>query len=142
MAKRLLMADGGEQIRVPRPKAPILLFDVDDYLYTFSSAEDLEGWYEPLAEEESAACFDSLARVVTVLPAGKGWEARLAGDADEDALRAHTVAFLRRCKPDQLGLAELPLPSMVEAVAALERDVRLRDRWPWKWFRRSRNSGT
>jgi hypothetical protein len=112
-------------------------------LYTFSSAEALQGWYEPLAEEESAACFDSLVRVVTVLPAGKGWEAGLAnGDADEDALRAHTVAFLRRYEPEHLGLAELPLPSMVEALAALTRDVRLRDRWPWAWFRRSGNSGT
>lgn len=137
------MADGVEQTPVPMPKPPILLFDLDDYLYTFSSAEDLEGWYEPLAEEESAACFDSLARVVTVLPAGKRWEARLAdGYADEDALRAHTVAFLRRCAPEHLGLAELPLPSMVEAVASLEQGVRLRDRWPWKRFRRSRNSGT
>ena len=121
---------------------PILLFDVDDAVYTFSSAEDLEGWYEPMMEEESAACFDSLARVVTIRPAGRRWEARLAdGYADEDALRAHTAAFLRRGAPDQLGLAELPLPSMVEAVVALERGVRLRDRWPWKWFRRSRNSG-
>jgi hypothetical protein len=110
-------------------------------LYTFSSAEDLEGWYEPLAEEESAACFDSLARVVTVLPAGKGWEAGLAnGDADEDALRAHTVAFLRRYEPEQLGFAELPVPSMVEAVASLRRYAIAKHRWRWAWFRRSRTS--
>ncbi|KJE19372.1 hypothetical protein FF36_06348 [Frankia torreyi] len=100
---------------------PIVLFDVDDFLYSFSSVHALLEWYEPLMQEESNGCFDSLARMVTVNAEGGGWQARLADDGDGDALRGRAHAFLARYEPAYLDLADLPDMALVESLARLQR---------------------
>lgn len=114
------------------PDIPLVAFDADGYMYVFTSLEFAQNWLEPLSVDELCAYFDSKARAVEIAQVAEGYRLLVASEeAEEEALRYRVRRFIENTEPNLIGIAELPLPSMLNEIA-VRWDVRKR---PWKWRR-------